>query len=254
MLLHGLILKRQKPLGLFSHADQARQWQTSIPQERTSKGWGGKIADIMSSANGNPNLSMNISLDGANVFQSGNSSIEYSIENIGNGSKGVEIFDNTDSFSMTLSNAAQSLLGQNYQNIFKKTYADRINTSQNTHETFSTAIAGVSPFATSFSDNKLSQDLLMVAKTIAARDTLSMQKQTFFIQMSGWDHHDEVLDKQDVMLGIVSKAMSEFQAAMEELTLSDKVTTFTISDFGRTLTSNGNGTDHAWGGNVMAMS
>ena len=65
--------------------------------------------------------------------------------------------------------------------------------------------------------------------------------------------NDEVLNNQVAMLSVVSKALSEFQTAMEELNLSDCVTTFTASDFGRTLTSNGNGSDHAWGGNVMVM-
>jgi len=93
----------------------------------------------------------------------------------------------------------------------------------------------------------------LIAKTIAVRDTLNVNRQTFFITFGGWDHHDGVLDNQVAMLSVVSKALSEFQAAMEELGVADCVTTFTASDFGRTLTSNGNGSDHAWGGNVMVM-
>ena len=93
----------------------------------------------------------------------------------------------------------------------------------------------------------------MVAKTIAASDTLDMHKQTFFVEFGGWDHHDELLNNQIDMLGVLSIALNEFQTTMEELGISEKVTTFTASDFGRTLTSNGNGTDHAWGGNVMVM-
>lgn len=241
------------PLGLFSHADQAQQWQTSIPQERSARGWGGKIADIMNSVNNNPNLSMSISLAGTNIFQQGNQSIEFAINNTGNGSIGIELYEETDEFGVLLQNGVKSLLGQNYQDIFKKTYAEKITGSQNTHESFSAAIAAVPPFATQFSDSKFSRDLQMVAKNIAASDTLGMQKQTFFIEVSGWDHHDELLINQQNLLGVVSKALSEFQATMEELGVSDKVTTFTMSDFARTLTSNGNGTDHAWGGNVMVM-
>ncbi|MFK7983433.1 MAG: DUF1501 domain-containing protein, partial [Saprospiraceae bacterium] len=66
-------------------------------------------------------------------------------------------------------------------------------------------------------------------------------------------HHDEVLDNQHGMLPILSNAMSEFNQAMTHLGLEDDVVTFTISDFSRTLTSNGNGSDHAWGGNSMIM-
>jgi uncharacterized protein (DUF1501 family) len=241
------------PLGLYSHADQIQQWQTSIPNQRSARGWGGKMADIMNSVNNNPDLSMSISLAGTNIFQQGNNTIEFSIENYGNGSKGIELFESTDPLGIILKNGVQNILEQNYQDIFKKTFADRIKNSQSTHEVFSSAIGAVSPFATNFSASKLSQDLKMVAKTIAASDTLGMHKQPFFVNYGGWDHHHQLLNNQENMLSVVSKAMSEFQATMEELNIDDKVTTFTISDFARTLTSNGNGTDHAWGGNVMVM-
>jgi len=93
----------------------------------------------------------------------------------------------------------------------------------------------------------------MIAKTIAARDMLGAQRQTFFVVFGGWDHHDEVINNQEYMLSIVSKAMKEFYDATAELGVQNDVTTFTISDFARTLTSNGNGSDHAWGGNAMVM-
>ncbi len=80
-----------------------------------------------------------------------------------------------------------------------------------------------------------------------------MKRQTFFINYGGWDHHDSVLENQTLVLGILSKALAEFQTAIDELGIAEQVTTFTISDFGRTLSSNGNGTDHAWGGNVITM-
>lgn len=242
------------PLGLFSHSDQLQQWQTSIPNQRTALGWGGKMADIVSSVNTNPNISMNISLGGTNIFQSGSNTVEYTIENVGNGgTKGINIYDSTDPFNIVLKNGVQSILDQNYQDLFKQTYAQRIKTSQNTHEIFKSAVEAIPPFLTNFSANKLSQDLEMVAKTIAASDVLGMHKQTFYLNYGGWDHHDELLNNQQTMLSVVSKALSEFEAVLEELNVSNKVTTFTISDFARTLSSNGNGTDHAWGGNVMVM-
>jgi uncharacterized protein (DUF1501 family) len=93
----------------------------------------------------------------------------------------------------------------------------------------------------------------MAAYSIAAHEALGMKRQIFFIDYGGWDHHDEVLDSQNFMLGELDTALGEFQAAMEELGLGKQVTTFSLSEFSRTLTSNGNGTDHAWGGNVMVM-
>jgi len=93
----------------------------------------------------------------------------------------------------------------------------------------------------------------MIAKTIAARATLDVQRQIFFVDFGGWDHHDDILENQQEMLLVLSNAMKEFNDAMEEINTDDCVTTFSMSEFSRTLTSNGNGTDHAWGGNVMAM-
>jgi uncharacterized protein (DUF1501 family) len=93
----------------------------------------------------------------------------------------------------------------------------------------------------------------MAAKTIAAHEALGMKRQIIFIEYSGWDHHDEVLNAQSGMLYELDAALGEFQSCMEELGLAKQVTTFSLSEFGRTLTSNGNGTDHAWGGNVMVM-
>ena len=82
---------------------------------------------------------------------------------------------------------------------------------------------------------------------------LGQQQQTFFLRYIGWDHHDELLVNHERMLGVLSRALGEFQGAVDELGLADKVVTFTGSDFGRTLTSNGNGTDHGWGGNTLVM-
>jgi uncharacterized protein (DUF1501 family) len=93
----------------------------------------------------------------------------------------------------------------------------------------------------------------MAAYSIAAHEALGMKRQIFFIDYGGWDHHDEVLNSQGVMLEELDTALGEFQTALEELGLGQQVTTFSLSEFSRTLTSNGNGTDHAWGGNVMAM-
>lgn len=242
------------PLGLLSHSDQIRQWQTSLPQERSSKGWGGRMADILHTLNENQDVSMNISLGGVNAFQTGNQVIEYGIQNTENGSVGIQIFDQEDPFNNLLGNTAQSVLEQQYNDIFKQTYRDKVLNSQAQHEFFAEAIAGVPPFASGFNDqNPVSKDLHMIARSIAAAQQLGHTRQTYFLVFGGWDHHDELLNNQESMLALVSQGLGEFQAALEEVNLADCVTTFTISDFARTLTSNGNGTDHAWGGNCIVM-
>ena len=240
------------PFGLFSHADQDQQWQTSVPQTASPTGWGGRLADMVQSANANQDISMNISLAGKNVFQLGQNSAEYSILPTGTGSIGITGYDGTSTFDQIRTGAVKSLMEKQYQDIFKQTYAGVIQGSQNTHELFSAAV-GNSTLSTAFSNSDLSQRLKMVARTMKVRDELGVSRQTFFVRFDGWDHHDELLNNQNNMLGIVSKAMSEFQTALAELGIEDCVTTFTISDFARTLTSNGNGTDHAWGGNALVM-
>ena len=240
------------PLGLFSHADQAQQWQTSIPHDRTAIGWGGKTADLLQSMNGSSNISMNISLAGTNTFQKGNNTVEYVIDPI-DGAIGIRDYNGANTRQQIITNSVDHFVDQAYSDMFKKTYIDVIKVARDSHEEFSTAIDGVSDFNTSFSDNDVSQSMHMIAKTIAARDTLGVQRQIFFVEFGGWDHHDEVLDNQDEMLTVLSDAMKEFNDAMEEIGTQGCVTTFSMSEFARTLTSNGNGTDHAWGGNVMAM-
>ncbi len=241
------------PIGLFSHADQIQQWQTSLPQSRSARGWGGKMADILSSMNDNQNISMNVSLSGTNVFQAGNNTIEYAITNSKNGSVGINVMESQKSNDQILAGCVNSLMGQQYQDIYKKTFVDKIKHSVGSHKEFSSAIEEIGTFSSQFSNNDVSLNMQMIAKTIAARKTLRMKRQTFFVLYGGWDHHDEVLNNQVNMLGVVSKALGEFQATMEELNIADKVTTFTISDFGRSLASNSNGTDHGWGGNAIVM-
>ena len=241
------------PLGLYSHADQIQQWQTSIPDERATTGWAGRMADILNSMNTNQNISMNISLAGNNLFQSGNQVVEYPILPYGNGSIGITGYGEGGAFNQIRTAAISNMLEQEYQNLFEKTYADVTRNAQEAHELFSTAIAQVDPFSTQFSNNYVSNSLEMVAKTIASRNTLGACRQTFFVTFGGWDHHDELTNNQENMLGILSQALNDFNNAMVELGLENDVTTFTISDFARTLTSNGNGSDHGWGGNQLVM-
>jgi uncharacterized protein (DUF1501 family) len=247
------------PLGLFSHADQVMHWQTSLANERSAVGWGGKMADLMASCNNNQTISMNMSLAGSNVFQTGNNTVEYSLDPY-NGSQGIMGYDAPDWIVEQMrKQGADNIIDATYQDMFKKSFIDVIKTSRDGHELFETALGNISPFSTQFTDNYLSKSFEMVAKTIAARSELDMSRQVFFIEYGGWDHHDEVVTAQAEMLTEVDNALNEFNNALNELAatensdINNNVTTFSISEFARTLTSNGNGTDHAWGGNVFVM-
>ena len=239
------------PLGLFSHADQVQQWQSGRTDERSAIGWGGRIADLMHTVNTNQNISMNISLSGSNIFENGENIIEFVIDRYGG--SGIWGYGGDWAYDQVRTGAINAMLDRPYSDMYRKTYINTIKKSNDANLEFSQAIEAVPEFNTLFSDNDLSQSFLMIAKTIAARDTLGFERQIFFIDYSGWDHHDELLNNQAAMLPEVSKALNEFNSVMEEIGTSDNVTTFSMSDFSRTLTSNGNGTDHAWGGNAMVM-
>ncbi len=242
------------PLGLFSHSDQQQEWMTGTPDTRAIKGWGGKIADSINSLNPSDSISMNISLSGTNIFQNGNNTIEFSISPyddedgiIGYGE------DSWDRVSQAMTNGLDSLWYHNYEDPFKNTYIGTIREAKEAFDIYKHAIDNTEDLSTNFSDNDASRALGKVAKIIKANNILGFKRQIYFVEYGGWDHHDELLDSQSRMLREVSRGFGEFFEAMKEINMEDNVTVFSMSEFGRTLTSNGNGTDHAWGGNVMVM-
>lgn len=239
------------PLGLLSHIDQAAHWQTAFPQERVSTGWGGKMADILRSMNTNDEVSMNISLGGNNLFQRGEEVSEFAINNDG----GVSVFGygSPEPFLNQMTADISSMNNKQYEDVFKDSYKGVLKRSIDSNEFFNAAIENVGDLNTQFSNNGLSRDLRMVAQSIAARNTLGAKRQIFFVQLGGFDTHDDTGNEHSELLSRLDNALTEFYAATEELGVSDCVTTYTISDFARTLTSNGNGTDHAWGGNTIVM-
>lgn len=243
--------QKKAPLGLLSHSDQLQQWQTGIPHDRSATGWGGRIADLINDTqppyNSNSKISMNISLSGTNTFQTGVNTSQYSI----NPQDGPVGFIGYDDFPI-LQRAVDNLLEQNYTDIFKKTYMQGLRKSRDSFRDFTAALNGVR-LNTTFPRTKIGYSFYQIARSIAARDILGFKRQTFFINVGGWDHHDELLINQAELLKEVDDAIMSFQMAMAELNTVNNVTTFAISDFARTLGSNGNGTDHAWGGHVFAV-
>jgi uncharacterized protein (DUF1501 family) len=226
-------------------------WQSSLPDQRSAVGWAGRIADLLQEGNCNQNISMNISLSGSNIWQTGQHTAHYTIDE--NGSTGLSEYGEGWPEAQLFTQAVDGLLGLHYQHLFEKTYAARMRGAIDAHLQFSEAIAALPPLTTQFSDTALSRRFRMIALTIAAREALDMKRQTFFVEFGGWDHHDEVLLNQEAMLPVVSRALSEFHSALTELGVAQQVTTFTASDFARTLSSNGRGSDHAWGGNHLVL-
>lgn len=249
------------PKSLYSHSDQVDQWQTSVPQGLSQlSGWGGRLADLMhDTANGATNIAMNISLAGNNLFQVGNSTTQFVVTN--SGALQLSGSGQGAMHPLTLKNIAhKSIIEQSYANLMQQSYAQLTKSSIelqaffldkfNTYDLGPRAalIEGLFP-----SDNWIGDNFHAAAKMIDLRETLGLTRQTIFISHPGWDHHGELLDSQAEMLETLDAAVLAFQGALEVLGLQDSVITFTASDFGRTLRSNGRGTDHAWGGNALVM-
>lgn len=93
----------------------------------------------------------------------------------------------------------------------------------------------------------------MVARLLQARTSLGMRRQVFWVQLGGFDLHDNLSAQHPLLLGRVAQALAQFQQAVDALGLASQVTTFTASDFGRTLSSNGDGSDHGWGAHHLVM-
>ena len=237
-----------RPSGLFSHSDQQVHWQTSMPQIKGAGpgGWGGRTADLLQSMNENSQVSMNISLSGVNVFQAGDEAFAY----ISGLNGGTEMVAYEDPFEKA---AVDSLLEEQYKNLFTRTFAKNTRRFIDSSIIFNEAIEDLDITTQPEVSSRLTDRFRMVARTIAAHDALNHKRQTFFIRAGGWDHHSEVNNAQLAMLGEIDVAVKFFKEAMDEIGMADKVVLFTASDFGRTLTSNGVGSDHAWGGNHFVL-
>lgn len=240
------------PNGLFSHNDQQQVWQTSTPQSLDQQlGWIGRMADMINNVNVPNSVSMNISLNTVNMIQSGNVISPYVISD--RGAQRLTGYQGASGFNQLFTRATDSALAPAYDNLIKQAYSNSRRSAIDTAVEFDSAIGAVPAITTPFPKTALGKQLKMIAQTIAARGGLGANRQTFFAQMGGFDHHDDQPRKLRQQLPQVSQALAAFHQATVELGISDQVVAFTASDFGRTLTTNGGGSDHAWAGNHMVM-
>lgn len=237
------------PPQLFSHNDQSVQWQTSVPDQLLLTGWGGRTADLLQSLNANSKISMAISIAGTNTFEVGNSVIPYQLSSAG--SIALAGFNGTTNANIRLQ-AFKDLLAQPHHNLFEQAYADTVNRSIADNDLLTTALTGVN-LQTIFPTSDLGQQLNMVAKMIAARSNLSMNRQIFFCSVDGYDTHGDQLSGQASLLQELSQALNAFYNATVEMGIASEVTTFTASDFGRTYPTNGSGSDHGWGNHQIVL-
>ena len=195
---------------------------------------------------------MNLSLSGNNILQTGNSSVPYITSP--NGVTLLNGYDKASGNAQTIAktNAVDSILSETYKNLYQGTLSTSNRASIDTGIEFDNA---VTPLATTeaFPSSQIGGRLEVISKVMQARTTLGMDRQIFFVERGGWDHHSELLQPQVDLFTEVNDAITSFWAEMGHLGLQNDVVLYTISDFGRTLTSNGSGSDHAWGGNHFVI-
>jgi uncharacterized protein (DUF1501 family) len=238
------------PNQLFSHADQSVQWQTSVSNQTSLTGWGGRTADLLASLNGNSKISLAISIAGTNTFEVGNLVIPYAVAPTG--SIGLTGFNGSTNANVRLQ-AFKDLLAQPHNNLFEQAYADTVTRAIADNDLLTSALAGSPALQTVFPATDLGSQLNMVAKLIAARTSLGMQRQIFFCAVQGYDTHGDQLTAQSNLFAELSQAMNAFYNATVEMNIANQVTTFTASDFGRTYPTNGSGSDHGWGSHQFVM-
>lgn len=242
------------PPQLFSHLDQRAFYQAEGPVGNTS-GWGGRIADMFAAGNGN-SLFTCISPAGDSLFLTGLSSGTYSISPTG-GAIAIQsivspLFGSSacQSVMEALTTAQRTDASGNLANLFESTYANVVSRSLTGQQVLGSALpaATVTTFPTTTKTN-LSAQLSMVARVIAARNAsgIGATRQVFMVGVGNFDTHNGVDTLQPPLLSDVAVSMAAFYAEMNALGLQNNVTSFTVSDFGRTLNSDGDGSDHGWG-------
>jgi uncharacterized protein (DUF1501 family) len=246
---HGVDRKTYPlPSKLFSHNDQQSIWQSSSP-EGTPIGWGGNLGDLALASNANA-LFTCISVTGNAVFLSGDAALAYQMSS--NGAVKIKSVNSSVYNSATVKSAMSQLIQQARSHILENEYTRVTARAILAEGRVSSALAGYPatnrPFNGFPANNSLSDQLKIVARLIAARSSLGVTRQVFFVSLGGFDLHDNLISQHGPLLGKVSDAMTAFYNATVAMGVDNKVTAFTASDFGRTLASNGDGSDHGWGG------
>jgi uncharacterized protein (DUF1501 family) len=257
-----------RPTQLFSHNDQALQWQMGIadPNAPLSRyGWGGRVAKqlgVLPLTNG---LSPTISIAGSTRFLIGDQIMPYQIA-----SSGVNLIDNYATSGANFSAARRAvlndLLDDSYNHPFTREYARTVSRSLSVGENLYAllnAADGSGNVTTIFpTGNSLADQLKMVARMIkVSRNSLSATRQVYFVNYGSFDLHNGMFaagqpvatSGHGALLTALNQALGSFWASLGEIVAQDQVTTFTMSDFARTLTGNGDGSDHAWGGNMLVL-
>jgi uncharacterized protein (DUF1501 family) len=236
-----------KPMNLFSHSDQQQAWQTGTPDGSMKSGWAGRLAELEASLGVNTTnaLYATLSVAGNTTFLNGNQSSAFKVSPSGN--FGFDFYDPNNS-SDPVSLAVGELLASQRGHYMEQTWLRTIGRSVDNQKVINNALNGAGNVAATFPNTDLGRQLQMIARLIAARNSLGLKRQAYFCSIGGFDTHgDDQLQRQQERFTDISNAVSAFYNATVQLGVSENTTLFTASDFNRNLPSNGKGSDHAWG-------
>lgn len=245
------------PPELFSHVDQ-QAYSMSMGSETAAKvGWGGRMADRLRDAGYGSTLGLPIGLTlaGNNAWLAGSETGMYSVGSNGPTRLDANLRTATDARGLPRRQAFQSLLdaAQRDSSAFVREHGRMNRRAIDFSEAVFNAINGVPALTTVFPTGRFGDTMRTVARTIAARGALGQKRQIFFVSLGGWDTHDNQPVDHPNLLTQLSQGLNAFYNATNELGVADSVTSFTMSDFGRTLNNNGDGTDHGWGGHSWVV-
>ncbi|ROS04583.1 uncharacterized protein (DUF1501 family) [Sinobacterium caligoides] len=248
----------EKPPHIHSHLDQLNFWHSLDKTSQHLSGWGARALDKINTSIPPSNTVI------PNAFTFSDSSLwlsstERPFRLDSSGSVKLNgILENSqqgDSQAQKRTNAFLKLLEINNNHLFIDEFAKIQAKAQRRSWVMSRALdqADTNLDSINWPNHALAKDLNIIAKTISVRSQLGHKRDIFYIDAGGWDTHSNQLSRHALLLTQLSESMAAFNDAMKSMNIHDKVTTFTGSEFGRTLTSNGDGTDHGWGGHQLIM-
>lgn len=234
-----------RPEHLFSHNSQQRDWQRGWSKSSAATGWIGRTLDRMSPLGYESSLTKAISVHQSDLLLTGSASSGYVIGT--GGSLGLHAAAEASRAAALAKLRAQAT--HPLERELARVQAEVIAT----HDLLGGLLPSAPTFSGLFPNFWLASQLRMVARLIALRDQLGVSRQVFFVSQGGWDTHDDQPDRLKSLIRELSQSLAAFQAALGEIGAEDEVVTFSHSEFGRTLSSNGKGSDHGWGTHALAL-
>lgn len=234
-----------RPAQLFSHNDQQTMWQSARPGQ-TTEGWGGRLGDLLLDGNGEHGVFTCMSTGGTATMLSGRQVRQYQV-----GQEGVTELSPVFR-SDALLDGLRDVMDSPADGLLDGAYKDVTRAALNSSETLAATLPPLSE--TMFPQSSLGRQLSMVTRLIdAGRKDLGLRRQVFFVAAGGFDTHALQGQNLPKLLKDLADSLAAFDHSLSASGVAPNVTTFTASDFGRTLNWNGDGTDHGWGSHHLVM-